>query len=110
MPASCTSDARARIDNYGIYSIDGDVAVDFIGRYETLGGDLKLALERVGLCLATELPYAKATFRQNDLPYRDYYDDETRDIVANWYAREIELARLSVLSVRFRRHDHLARA
>jgi Sulfotransferase family len=84
-------DARARIDNYDIYSIDGGVAVDFIGRYETLGGDLNVALERVGLCLATELPHAKATFRQTDLPYRDYYDDETRDIVASWYAREIAL-------------------
>ena len=70
-------DARARIDNYDIYSIDGDVAVDFVGRYERLDGDLKLALERVGLCLDTELPRAKATFRPNDLPYRDYYDDET---------------------------------
>ena len=37
-------DARARIDNYDIYSIDGDVAVDFVGRYESLADDLKLAL------------------------------------------------------------------
>ena len=35
-------DARARIDNFGIFSIDGDVAVDFIGRFETLGEDLKM--------------------------------------------------------------------
>ena len=42
-------DARARIDNYDIYSIDGDVAVDFLGRYENLADDLKLALGHVGI-------------------------------------------------------------
>ena len=84
-------DARARIDNYDIYSIDGDVAVDFVGRYESLADDLKLALGHVGLSLDAELPRAKTTFRRSSLPYRDYYDDETRGIVARWYAREIEL-------------------
>jgi hypothetical protein len=84
-------DARARIDNFDIYSIGGDVAVDFIGRFETLGEDLKIALEHVGLCLCTEMPRAKTNFRPTTLPYRDYYDDDTRAMVARWYAREIEL-------------------
>jgi hypothetical protein len=84
-------DARARIDNYDIYSIDGGVAVDFVGRYESLEEDLKTVLDRVGLCLKTELPRAKATFRRTNLPYRNYYDDDTRAIVARWYAREIAL-------------------
>ena len=70
---------------------DGDVAVDFVGRYESMADDLKLALGHVGLSLEAELPRAKTTFRRNTLPYRDYYDDETRGIVARWYAREIEL-------------------
>jgi hypothetical protein len=84
-------DDRARLDNFDIYSIEGDVAVDFIGRFETLGEDLKIALERVGLCLCTEMPRAKTNFRPTALPYRDYYDDDTRAMVARWYAREIEL-------------------
>jgi hypothetical protein len=84
-------DERARLDNFDIYSIGGDVAVDFIGRFETLLDDLKVALNRVGLCLGCELPRAKTNFRPTTLPYRDYYDDDTKAMVARWYAREIEL-------------------
>ena len=83
--------AHACVDNYDIYSTDGDVAVDFVRRYESLEDDLKLALGRVGLRLDTALSRAKATFRRHNLPYRDYYDDDTRAMVARWYAREIEL-------------------
>ena len=56
-------DARARIDNYDIYSIDGDVAVDFVGRYESLADDLKLAL---GSCWLE--PRCRAAARQDHVP------------------------------------------
>ena len=84
-------DARARIHNYEIYSIGGDVAVDFVGRYERLEEDLKHALGQVGLTLDQALPRAKTTFRQSAKPYRDYYDSDTRAIVGDWYSREIAL-------------------
>ena len=84
-------DARARINNYEIYSIGGDVAVDFVGRYEKLEEDLKHALGQVGLDLDRPLPRAKTTFRKSAKPYRDYYDSDTREIVGDWYAREIKL-------------------
>lgn len=85
------SDQRARLNNFEIYSIDGDLAVDFVGRFETLEQDLKHALERVGLRLDNALPRAKTAFRRSDAPYRDYYDSDTRAIVGDWYKREIEL-------------------
>jgi Sulfotransferase family len=84
-------DKRALINNFEVYTIDGTVAVDFVGRFETLGQDLKVALEHVGLSPAGALPDAKTMFRPGNVPYRDYYDEETRSIVANWYAREINL-------------------
>ncbi len=83
-------DRAARLNNYDIYAIDGAVAVDFVGRYERLEEDLRLALDRVGIA-APELPRAKGAFRQTKVPYREYYDDETREMVRDWYAREIEL-------------------
>ena len=85
------SDRRARINNYEIYSIGEHVAVDFIGRFEALEHDLQHALSRVGLALKTPLPRAKTTFRSSALPYRDYYDGDTRAIVGDWYKREIDL-------------------
>ncbi|HZP09002.1 sulfotransferase family 2 domain-containing protein [Methyloceanibacter sp.] len=84
-------DKRARINNYEIYSIGGEVAVDFVGRYENLDADLRHALGQVGLALDRDLPRAKTTFRKSDKPYRAYYDDETRGIVGDWYQREIAL-------------------
>ncbi len=83
-------DRAARLNNYDIYAIDGTVAVDFVGRYESLEEDLALALDRVGIALPP-LPHAKGTFRQTKVPYQQYYDDETREMVRDWYAREIEL-------------------
>ena len=85
------SDKRAKMNNYDVYAIDGKVSVDFVGRYESLEEDLQRALGQVGLTLAAELPRAKTTARHGNGPYRDYYDDDTRDIVGRWYAREIEL-------------------
>ena len=85
------ADRRARINNYEIYSIGGDVAVDFVGRFETIEQDLRHALGQVGLKLEAELPRAKTNFRPNALPYRDYYDGDTSLIVGDWYKREIAL-------------------
>jgi hypothetical protein len=82
---------HARLNNYEIYSIGGEVAVDFIGRFENLEEDLRQALSQVGLSLDAPLPRAKTTFRKTKAPYRDYYDAETRDIVGDWYHREIAL-------------------
>jgi hypothetical protein len=84
-------DRRARLNNYEIYSINGDVAVDFVGRFETLEEDFEHALKQVGLAWEGVLPRAKTTFRRNPTPYRDYYDADTRDIVGRWYEREIKL-------------------
>jgi hypothetical protein len=43
------------------------------------------------LSTAEALPDAKTRFRPGSVPYRDHYDEETRNIVADWYASEIKL-------------------
>jgi hypothetical protein len=82
---------RAWINNYEIYSIDGDPCVDFVGKFESLDADFRKALKEIGVACERELPRAKGNYRRSQKHYRDYYDDETRAIVNDWYAPEIRL-------------------
>jgi len=47
----------------GLYSIDGELAVDFLGRYESLTTDLQSVIDRVGITTSVELPRAKGEHR-----------------------------------------------
>jgi hypothetical protein len=82
---------RVLINNYEIYSIDGDLCVDFLGRFENLAADFRKVLDEIGLSFEQELPRAKTNFRPRGKHYRDYYDEETREIVRDWYAPTIRL-------------------
>jgi hypothetical protein len=79
------------IESQTDYLIDlsGRVVVDFIGRYERLGEDFAEACRRIGLP-APALPHQRqARDRQKD--YRGYYTDETAELVARHFARDIEI-------------------
>jgi hypothetical protein len=82
---------RAWINYYEIYSIDGDPCVDFVGKFESLAADFRKALQEIGVDCEQELPRAKGNYRRSEKHYRDYYDDETRSIVNDWYTPEIRL-------------------
>jgi len=64
---------------------EGDITIDFVARFETLGADFEQIREAIGC--AAELPHLNASSRKS---YRDYYTDETREIVARWYREDIE--------------------
>jgi hypothetical protein len=79
------------IESQTDYLIDlsGRVVVDFIGRYERLGEDFAEACRRIGLP-APALPHQRqARDRQKD--YRGYYTDETAELIARHFARDIEI-------------------
>lgn len=65
---------------------DGNFAVDFIGRYENLHEDYQKICEKLKLPIRN-LPKQNST---NHKHYTEYYDDETRNIVANVYQRDIQ--------------------
>lgn len=91
---------------------EGHPAVDFVGRVENLQNDFNLVCEKIGLTL-TEVPHINSSRRrgtvnaasksllpwrrrkQNKFPryatYQEYYDEETRDLVAELYKRDLEL-------------------
>lgn len=83
------------VGNYEIYSCNGKVAVDFLGRYENLETDLAKVMDILGIKGKLNLPRANSEFRDRSLPYREMYDDKSRDIVAKTYRREIELLNYS---------------
>jgi hypothetical protein len=50
----------------GLYMIDGELAVDFVGTYESLAADLQSVLDRLGLQPPSALPHAKSQHRPAD--------------------------------------------
>jgi hypothetical protein len=79
-----------KLSNWGIYSIDGEPAVNHVGRYE----NLEKELERIAKLLdlpeqKISLPRAKGTFREDRRHYRDIIGQEERSIIEQICAREI---------------------
>lgn len=65
---------------------DGELLVEFIGRFERLAEDFATVCERLGR--HAELPHVKGSGRGN---YRDYYDEESVAIIRDWFADDVEL-------------------
>lgn len=75
--------------NWRIYTIDDQVAVDHLGRYETLLDDLRHVLEKIGLPFDGTLPQSKHRTRRSGLG--ELYDAETIRLVGEIFHREVSL-------------------
>jgi len=65
---------------------DGSVSMDYIIRFETINEGFKQVSAKIGLDV--ELPHLNASSRSG---YQSYYNDRTREIVASWFAEDIEV-------------------
>ena len=65
---------------------NGEVLIDFIGRFERLSEDFSMVCRQLGV--SVELPHLKKSEHAN---YREYYTDVTREIVRQWFARDVEV-------------------
>lgn len=61
--------------------------MDFVGRFENRDRDLEYISDKIGIEIDTN---TRARVDPEKKHYTEYYDDETRDIVAERYARDIE--------------------
>ena len=66
-----------------------DDAVDFIGRFENLKEDWAEICKRLGLSEPLELPHKRQYYGRDH--YSEYYTKKTRQMVAETYARDIEI-------------------
>ena len=73
-------------------NIGDDCVLDDYIRYENLEEDTLRILNQFGID-ASNMPYPqeKTKIRTSSKHYSEYYDDETREIVAKKYAKDIEL-------------------
>ncbi len=63
----------------------GNIMVDYVGRFERLEEDFGEVCRRIGR--EAVLPHVKASTRSH---YREYFDDATADLVGRWYAADVE--------------------
>lgn len=63
------------------------IKVDFVGRFENLETDLRIVAKKININCS--LPMRNLSKRRKD--YRKYYDNETYEIIADFYQKDIDL-------------------
>ena len=74
---------------FDLYSIDGEVVVDRVCRYECMKQELEFLAERLALPEMPQLPRAKGEHRTDRRHYRDLLTAADREKIAKVFAREI---------------------
>lgn len=83
------ADEHFRSQHIYLTNVWGDLAVDFVGRYENLETDFQYVAERIGFPSTISLPRVQAN--PQSVNYADYYTATTRDVVATRFAKDIDL-------------------
>lgn len=80
----CTSEIKFQKDF--IYSHEGELLVNFVGRFENLDTDFKKICSHIGI--TASLPKLNVS---NTKLYQQFYTDETRELVRHTFHPDIEL-------------------
>lgn len=74
-----------------VYTLDGQVVVDRVLRFEDLDAELESVRQQLGLPGPLTLPRAKGSFRKDKRSYRDILGPAERDRIAELFADEIAM-------------------
>jgi len=77
------------LSNWDIYTMNDQIAVDFVGRYENLTDDLAVISDKLGLPGEINLPRAKGNYRKNREHYSTLLDAKARARVELVCAKEM---------------------
>jgi hypothetical protein len=78
-----------KVQGFDLYTLDGEIAVDRVCRFERLGEEIKAIASIVGLPEVPVLPRAKGGERRDKRHYREVLSEADRMKVARVFAREI---------------------
>jgi len=76
---------------YDLYTLDGQVAVDRVCRFEQLAEEMETVRQEIGLPTPLELPHAKSGYRRDKRPYSELLNEQDRQAIAEMFAEEIQL-------------------
>jgi hypothetical protein len=82
------ADAHFRSQHTFVTNEEGQLAIDFVGRFERLADDFRLAAQRIGLP-PIELPRVQVA--RHPVDHAAFYTAETRAIVADRYGQDVEM-------------------
>lgn len=77
-----------RAADWHLYTIDDELAVDAVGRFENLADDLRSILARIGVEMEVELPRAKSSYRGRG--GSALLTEKSAERIRRMYHREIE--------------------
>lgn len=80
---------QSRLSNWHVYTIDDQIVMDFVGRYENLDEDTIMIAEKLSFPNHL-LPRAKGNARTNHQHYSQILNLETRRYIEKTCAKEIE--------------------
>ena len=83
----CRSNWALRTQMHWLKDFGGQLPFDYIARFESLEADFRILCDRLGCAEQIQLPHR---IKGTGEDYRNYYDAETREIVADRYREEIE--------------------
>ena len=67
------------------YDLESPINIDFVGRFEHLNSDFDFIMIHLGI--QDTLPHLNKT---NHKDYRDHYDDSSRKLIEEAFAKDIE--------------------